>query len=153
MKPWLKLWHQYLDDPKIQRVAPALRAWHINLLCVACKEDANGKLPGMEKMVFLMRLASDEIQDILNSLVESGLIELRVKSYWIHDWDDWQSRKSPAAIRQKRVRDKRNALRNGHSDELRNAVRDGPVTSSATLARALDSDSDSGIGGMQGGKG
>ena len=149
MKPWLKLWHQYLDDPKIQRVAPALRAWHINLLCVACKEDANGKLPGIEKMVFLMRLSSDEIQGILNSLVESGLIELRVNSYWIHDWDDWQERKSPAAIRQKRVRDKRNALRNGHSDALRNSS----VTSGATFARALTLNSDSGIGGMQGGEG
>src|ERR1700734_2222463 len=118
--PWLKLWHRYLDSPKIQRVAPALRACHINLLCVACKEDANGRLPDIEMIAFMVRLSVNETVETLGALVEAGLIEHRAKAYYIHDWEEWQSRKSDAAIRQQRVRDKRNALRNGHCDKLRN---------------------------------
>ncbi len=130
--PWLKLWHNFLDNPKAQRVAPALRGHYINLLCVACRENAKGRLPSVEKTAFMIRLSEQDTVSTLNSLVEAGLIETRARLYWIHDWEQWQERKSDAAVRQQRVRDKRNALRNGHSDELRNDL----VTCSATRSRA-----------------
>lgn len=130
--PWLKLWHRFLDSAKIQILSESLRARYVNLLCVACKENANGKLPGTEMVGHMLRLSADETQSTLDSLAQAGLIESRAKSYYIHDWGDWQVQKTPAAVRQQRVRDKRNALRNGYVTE---SVTNG-VTNSATRALA-----------------
>jgi hypothetical protein len=138
LMPWLKLWHEYLDKAKIQILSESLRARHINLLCVACKENDNGRLPNIKLVAHMLHLSEAETLATLNALAESGLIENRAKGYYIHDWDEWQSHKSPAAIRQKRVREKRNALRNGYATEADTNC----VTRSATraLAPTLDLD-------------
>lgn len=137
--PWLKLWHEFLDSAKIQRVTESLRARYVNLLCVACKEDASGKLPSAGQMAFMLRLSEDEMIATLNALVDAHLLEIRAKSFWVHDWEHWQCRKSPDAIKQQRYRDKGNALRNGHGNALRNDL----VTSTVTPPRASGSVSNS----------
>jgi hypothetical protein len=155
--PWLKLWHEYLDKAKVQILPEALRARHINLLCVACKENACGRLPNLKLIAHMLHLSEEETVTTLHDLVEAGLVDRRSKdgvtSYQIHDWEDWQSHKSPAAVRQKRVRDKRNeernALRNGCVTET---VTNG-VTESATRALAPPSGSGSGSGSQEGAQG
>jgi hypothetical protein len=140
--PWLPLWRSFLNNPKVQdvtRVTEALRARYINLLLVACTHESKGCLPGVEETAFMMRLTIEETQKTLDELIIVGLIEHRAKSYWIHDWDDWQLQKSPAAIKQKRYRDKGNALRNGAG----NALRNDPVTCNVTPRARSDSDSNS----------
>lgn len=116
--PWLKLWHSFLDSPKIQGVTEALRARYVNLLCVACKFGLNGKLPDLAKVAFMIRLSEDDAQETLEKLIEAGMIERRGKSYWIHDWDQWQHKKSKAAEKQQRYRDNVKTLRNADGNAL-----------------------------------
>lgn len=126
--PWLKLWHSFLDSPKIQCVTEALRARYVNLLCVACKFDQGGRLPEVEKIAFMVRLDVETTAETLEALVAAKLIDKRAKGYWVHDWEHWQAAKSKAAEKQKRYRDRRNALRNALPDEA--VTRDAHVTSS-----------------------
>lgn len=119
--PWLKLWHTFLDSPKVQRVTEALRARYVNLLCVACKFDQNGRLPDVAEIAFLMRLDPKDTAKTLAALVDAKLIDRRASVYYVHDWDQWQSGKSKAAEKQQRYRDRRNALRNAlRNDEVTN---------------------------------
>lgn len=117
--PWLKLWHSFLDSVKIQSVTEALRARYVNLLCVACKFGQNGKLPDITQVAFMIRLSSDEAQETLEKLIDARLIERRGKAYYIHDWDQWQHKKSRDAEKQKRYRDNVRTLRN---EECNNPV-------------------------------
>ncbi len=139
--PWLRLWHSFLDNAKVRTVndrvtnlnaratleVRALRALYIDLLCVACRQDDSGRLPSLEQVAFLMRISEQEAQETIDKLVALKLIEKHGKCYWIHDWDQWQFSKSPAAIRQQKVRDKRNALRNASATQ--------PVTRNDTEAQ------------------
>lgn len=114
---WLRLWHSFLDSVKVQSVTEALRARYVNLLCVACKADQNGKLPDICQVAFMIRLSVEETQQTLDALVSAKLIDRRAKAYWIHDWDHWQYGRSKAAEKQARYRNNKkqggNALRNG----------------------------------------
>ena len=124
--PWLKLWHSFLDSVKIQSVTEALRARYVNLLCVACKFGENGKLPDITQVAFMIRLSSDDAQETLERLIEARLIERRGKAYYIHDWDQWQHKKSRDAEKQKRYRDNIRTLRNEEcNDPVTRYVTDG----------------------------
>jgi hypothetical protein len=139
--PWLRLWHEFLDSQKVQRVTEALRARYVNLLCVACKHDKSGQLPIMSEMAFLCRLDEATMQETVDALVNAKLIDRRAKSYWINDWEQWQYGRSKAAEKQKRYRDKRNASRNGHGNAVGNALRNESVTI-PSRARELEKEKD-----------
>lgn len=124
------LWHEFLDNVKVRRVTEALRARYVDVLCVACRFDEDGRLPSIEEMAFWCRLPLTVMEETIAELTKYQLIDKRGKSYHVHDWGQWQHKKSSEAIKQKRYRDKRNALRN--------ALRNGHVTdeSHVTLAGA-----------------
>lgn len=133
--PWLRLWHGFLDNSKVQdvtRVTEVLRARYINLLCVACKANEDGKLPNLDQIAFLLRFDIKTTQKTLDELVSVGLIEKNGKSYCIHDWEHWQFSRSPSAEKQKRYRDRRNAKGNAKG----NALPECDVTLSNALPRA-----------------
>lgn len=141
--PWLRLWHGFLDNPKVQditRCDEALRARYVNLLCVACRANENGKLPSLEQIAFDMRFDLDTAQRTLDDLVKAGLIEKNGKSYCIHDWEDWQCGQSPAARRQKRYRQLRNAKRNALRDSSATEAVTHNVTRDVTYTRARASE-------------
>ncbi len=141
--PWLRLWTSYLRSPKVQRVTEVSRARHINLLCVACEENQNGRLPSVESMAWHLRLTSEAMQETLDELVSAGLVEKRAKSYWVHDWSHWQFSVTPAAERKRRSRDRHKASRD-QSVTVTGQSRDRHGRSPRGRApRASDSDSDS----------
>ncbi len=137
-KSWLKLWRNFLGCTKFEEVAArprvtatarnALQARYTDLLICALEQQDSGKLPAVAQMAFALHLEVEEMLKTLDDLIDCNLIELRGKSYWIHDWDQWQEKRSYNAERQKRYRDKRNALRN----VSRNALRNAPVTRDVT---------------------
>ncbi len=150
--PWLRLWTNFLHNSKVQdvtRVTEALRARYLNLLCVAGETNADGRLPDISQMAFMMRFSLEDMQSTVDKLVEVALIDRRGKSYWIHDWDEWQFGKSTEAKKQKRYRDKRNALRNAlRNDKVTgdDSVTDPLRNAEVTVPRARsDADSDSEI--------
>lgn len=125
--PWLRLWHGFLDNPKIQdqtRVTEVLRARYVNLLLVALRAGNAGVLPSLEQVAFSMRFDLKTTQETLNELVKAGLVEKNENSYCIHDWEYWQCTQTASAVKQKRYRERRNALRNEPGNDSGNA----PVT-------------------------
>ncbi len=72
--PWFRLYAELIDDPKCQRLSPALFKTWINLLCLACQ--AGGRLPSIDDMAFRLRLSVHDAESQLSDLILAGLIDI-----------------------------------------------------------------------------
>ena len=148
--PWLRLHTSILDSKKIQTLPDRLFKPWLNSLAIANRHD--GILPSLDDYAFEMRLPLEKAKKYRSELVERKLIDEHDGIYTMHDWEFWQfengtseKQKSSAAERQKRYREKRNALcsrdvtdRNADRNALRNADRnesDENVTRNGSRAR------------------
>lgn len=83
---WFRFYHDVLDDPKVQRLEPALfKAW-VNLLCLASKADDRGHLPSVEDIAFALRIPDADAIDVVERLTERGLIDGDWSELVIHNW-------------------------------------------------------------------
>jgi hypothetical protein len=129
--PWFRFYHESLDDPKVQRLEPALfKAW-VNLLCLASRHG--GELPGIDDVAFALRLSVPECESVLTALRNQGLLDGDDATLAPHNWHNRQplsDADSTAAERQQRYRERRrtpdgNASRPDDSNALHHAL---PVT-------------------------
>jgi hypothetical protein len=92
MSRWFRLHDEMLDDPKVQRLHPALFKVLINLWCVASRHD--GRLPAHSDMSFALRMSEDETFRAVSKLVEAGLIDTDATTgeQRPHGWDARQFR-------------------------------------------------------------
>jgi hypothetical protein len=92
MSRWFRLHDEMLDDPKVQRLHPALFKVLINLWCVASRHD--GRLPAHSDMSFALRMSDDETFRAVSKLVEAGLIDTDATTgeQRPHGWDARQFR-------------------------------------------------------------
>lgn len=107
MSRWFRLYADLLDDPKVQRLQPALFKTWVNLLCLASRND--GKLPCLLDAAFSLRMEEQQLNDHLNTLVDFGLLDAEDEELRPHNWDNRQfkSDQDPtAADRQKRKRER-----------------------------------------------
>lgn len=75
MSLWFKIHDDALDDPRLQRLAPAtFRTW-FNLLCVASRNG--GRLPDIAELAWLLRCGKNPLARRLDELRSAGLIEER----------------------------------------------------------------------------
>jgi hypothetical protein len=82
---WFRFYHDALDDPKVQRLAPDLfKAW-VNLLCLASKQDERGCLPSLEDIAFALRVDGDEAARYIGDLARAGLLDFD-DEMCIHNW-------------------------------------------------------------------
>ena len=130
-QPWFRLYHEVLDDPKVQRLDPALFKTWINLLCLAARHDGN--LPALPDIAFSLRTDKAAIERSLAELAKLDLIEIVDSIAKPHAWEERQFKSDSSAERQRRYRERRrNRNGDGESD----------VTRDVTVAMQ-DSDSDS----------
>jgi hypothetical protein len=88
--PWLRLWDDALDCPKVHRLKPELfRAW-IFLLLAAKRHGDEGLLPALDTIAFWMRADVSEVQEWAEGLAGVGMLDKTDSGYLIHDWDHWQ---------------------------------------------------------------
>jgi hypothetical protein len=121
MSRWFRMYDDLLDDPKVQRLPPALFKTWVNLLCVASRNA--GKLPAVEDLAFALRTTEEAIQVDLEVLARAGLIDEENGSSSPHNWDKRQFKSDAdptAAGRQRKKRDR---------DKEETVTRDTPVTS------------------------
>lgn len=113
---WFRMYHDVLHDPKIQRLAVELRWRWVELLCIASKADERGVLPALEDCAYLMRLTPQRAEQVIRTMVESGLIDASDdgKTLKIHAWE---SRQKPSDSSKKRVDEFRKRHRNGEGEE------------------------------------
>lgn len=101
---WLRLYHEVLDDPKVQRLeAPVFRAW-INLLCLASRSQPRGVLPSIEDIAFALRMEESEARRTVDILVERGLIEHGEAGLAPHNWEARQAKSDDVASRVRKHR-------------------------------------------------
>lgn len=92
MSRWFRLYDELLDDPKVQKLHPALFKVLINLWCVASRHD--GKFPAHQDMAFSLRMSEDETFRAVSKLAEAGFIDTdpATGEQRPHEWDIRQFR-------------------------------------------------------------
>jgi hypothetical protein len=113
-KQWFRLYNDVVDDPKVQRLpAELFRAW-VNLLCLASRHD--GILPDVPDLAFGLRCSEDEVVEVLERLMDAGLLEHTTAGLAPHNWDGRQfaSDTSTGRVQEYRRRQRQTAHPNGN---------------------------------------
>jgi hypothetical protein len=102
--PWLRLYVELLDDPKVQRLpGPLFKLW-INLLCIAAR--CRGALPPVADLAFMLRTDGASLEVDLSALTEVGLLDQSPEGLRPHNWERRQYRSDNSTDRVKRHRNK-----------------------------------------------
>lgn len=102
--PWLRLYAEILDNPKIQLLPDKHFRWWVNLICLAKLGD--GKLPDLKATAWRLRRSEKETTEAIAALVEAGLLDNLDGSVTPHDWSEHQYTSDSSAERVKRYREK-----------------------------------------------
>lgn len=103
MSRWFRMYDELLDDPKAQRLEPALFKTWINLLCLASRRG--GTLPpGASDIAFALRLSMESVEQAVKQLTECGLIDETANGLIPHNWDGRQYKSDVSTERVKRFR-------------------------------------------------
>jgi hypothetical protein len=105
--PWIKLYIELLDDPKLFELTKAQQLLFIQLLLLAGMLDAEGYLSSsgmpcrLEWMAWRLRCEVDELRDDLQALAQAGLVEWDTEqaSWLIPSFASRQSRPDDAQRR------------------------------------------------------
>ena len=156
MSRWFRLHDEMLDDPKVQRLHPALFKVLINLWCVASRHD--GRLPSHADIGFALRMSDDETFRAVSKLVEAGLIDTDATTgeQRPHGWDARQFRSDVSTDRVRAHRDRQKTAKkdppkgggkgldttetpvNGNADEtFRGTAPDTETETDITIADAM----------------
>lgn len=108
---WLRLYHDLLNDPKVQRLdSETFKRW-INLLCLASMNDQRGELPSDIDCAFALRINDvSSMRATIKTLVEAGLIERHGNTLRIHGWHARQHASDTSTDRVRRHRDRAKAV-------------------------------------------
>lgn len=102
MARWFRMYDEVLDDPKTQRLEPALFKSWVNLLCLASKHG--GRLPEISDIGFALRLSDQDVSETVKSLVACGLIDETGNGLIPHNWTLRQYKSDVSTERVKRFR-------------------------------------------------
>ncbi len=103
---WFRLYSECLDDPKVQRLSPALFKHWVNLLCLASESAERGRLPALRDIAFRLRLKPGQAAAVLEELAGAGLLDRREEDghFSPHNWHERQRNADDVAARVRRHR-------------------------------------------------
>jgi hypothetical protein len=132
MSRWWRAYDEAVDDPKLQRIGPALGWAWFNLMCISSKND--GALPSIGDVAFKLRTTEQKAAATIAALVSAGLFDRREDGrYAPHNWSGRQYRGDVTdptnAERQKRYRERH---RNGVTTVTAGVTRKRPDTETDT---------------------
>lgn len=89
MKPWIRLYSEIIDDPKVQLLEPEhFRMW-INFMCLA--SDNGGKVELSKQVSWRLRVSQQQLSECVNVLIDGGLLDKdEAGGVWIHKWKERQ---------------------------------------------------------------
>lgn len=130
MSRWFRMYDDVINDPKVMRLAPAMRWQWVAVLCAASKNG--GAVPSVADLAFSLRMSEDEASAILGALQMAGLVDDVEGGLVPHNWEGRQYQSDTSAERMRRHRDKK---RGEQSDVTSNVTSDvtSPVTSDVTV--------------------
>lgn len=106
--PWIRLYREALNDPKIVTLSDRHhRAW-INCLLIA--DDETGALPSMRDIAVHLRTSASEAEQLVRELVELELVDFcygtPINGYIMHGWANRQQPSDSSAERTRRYRER-----------------------------------------------
>jgi uncharacterized protein YdbL (DUF1318 family) len=81
--PWIKLYTEILDDPKMGRMNDHLYRRTIEMFLIAGKILAGGYLPSVDEIAWMLRRSEDEIRADLEELQTLGIVEEDADGLWM----------------------------------------------------------------------
>lgn len=123
MSTWFRFYTSALNDPKVQRLPPALFKTWVNILCVASEE--NGSLPPVEELAVKLRLRPDRCQSAVSKLTVRRLLDVKDGDSVVHNW---KARQFISDVSTQRVRDYRKRSKDA-SRNVSDAVSETPPDS------------------------
>lgn len=104
---WLRLYHEVLDDPKVQdQSGDDFKGW-INCLLIGSRNSPRGQLPPLHQLAFILRTTLQDAEAMCVRLVERGLLEWQDGRLVIHGWAQRQPRQDYSTLRVRTFRKKR----------------------------------------------
>lgn len=83
---WFRLYHDMVNNKKVQRLPPAtFKAW-VNLLCVASMADERGSLPDLEGIAYALRLPRNKALVHVERLLAAKLLTTDGQKFAIWQW-------------------------------------------------------------------
>lgn len=136
---WIRLYRAALHNPKIVTLSDRQhRAWH-NCLLMA---GDSGALPSMRDIAVHMRVSVPDAMQLVNELVEAGLIDAESLSgpttFKMHQWGNWQYVSDTSKERTRKYRKRRKEINGDGVVTSQERQRDNGVTPPDT-----DTDTDS----------
>ncbi len=131
---WFRFYDGVVDDPKVQRLPPALFKLWVNLMCLTSRNG--GAFPALVDMAFSLRVTEKKLTTDLEALQAAGLVDEIDGKATPHNWTGRQYESDSAAERMRRYRE-RNKIKESDAP-LRNALR----TSDAVEDRVQKTDTE-----------
>ncbi len=119
--PWIKLYNEFLDDPKIGRLSDSSQLLFIKLLLVAGECDAEGALVNGDvslsigDLAWRLRLDETALDMSLIDLQREGLIDLAASTYTVVNFSKRQGR--PQSVKREQWRERQQRKRDDVADE------------------------------------
>lgn len=112
--PWLRLYTEILNDPKLARLTDEQFRTYIRLLCAVKLHDRKGQLPSDEDTAFMLRLSLAAWRKSRDALIRIGLIDItettQGKALSIHGWSRRQYESDHSNERVDRYRKRHKAV-------------------------------------------
>ena len=97
---WFRLYSSVLQDPKVQRLSPALFKHWVNLLCLANESEPRGLLPCLDDIAFALRIKPSEAAAMMTQLRRAGLVDQTSDGRdFPHNWPQRQRKSDDVAAR------------------------------------------------------
>ena len=131
-RPWFRMYHEFVSDPKVQLLAFEDQRHFVALLCLKCNETLDSKaIPDLRERMIAKALGLDPsaAAEVKRRLVEAGLITVtwHPKQWDARQFESDTSSARTAAYRQRKKNDRRS---------------DGAVTSQERTRSDTDTDTD-----------
>jgi hypothetical protein len=105
-RPWIRLYTDVPHNPKVQRLAPDVFKFWINVLCLSSED---GRLPKVEDIAFATHIRPHRVRKYLEKLLAADLIDRdwsATGALSVHAWDERQFASDLSNERVKRHRDR-----------------------------------------------
>lgn len=113
---WFRMYHEVVDDPKVQRLSPIIfRAW-VNFLCIAKKHG--GALPDIADIAYRLHITKLKAEYLQDELVKANLFEWKDGVCRPHNWEGRQFKTDDVNERVKRFRNGKKNVTKRKSETL-----------------------------------
>lgn len=102
---WFRFYDEVLNDPKVQKLPPALFKFWVNCLCAA--SGNGGTIPALVDLAFCLRISQKTADEALKELISHGLVDRCGETLLEpHNWDGRQFQSDVSTPRVKRFRER-----------------------------------------------